>query len=196
MLRAVELADDSPMRSSPLSRFLQSVPVFNGLEGRSLESVVKVLRRHDFPPGTVICAEGELGRTMYVVEKGEVEVLRSTRDGRQVPIVRLGKSECFGEMALVELEARSATVAALTRTIAYSLNNHDLYRLFKADNFAFTIVLQNVCRLLSRRLRKADSRIAEFVGERAAPASAPAAPKRARRTAPRPAAKKARRTSR
>lgn len=182
------------MRSTSLTRFLKSVPIFSGLEGRSLESVVQVLRRHEFPPGTVICAEGELGRTMYVVEKGEVEVLRSTKAGRAVPIVKLGASECFGEMALVELEARSATVAALKKTVAYSLNNHDLYRLFKADNFAFTIVLQNVCRLLSRRLRKADSRIAEFLqaGEAAAPASKPAkrpaAPK-----ARRPATKKVRR---
>jgi CRP-like cAMP-binding protein len=148
-----------------LQRFLQSVPIFSGLEGRSMRSVIGVLRRVSFSPGQVICAEGELGRTLYVVEQGEVEVLRTNREGHAVPIVRLGRGECFGEMALVELEARSATVLSRSRCVTWSLNNFDLYRLFRTDNFAFVILLQNVCRLLSRRLRKADSRIAEFLSE-------------------------------
>jgi len=146
-----------------LQRFLQSVPLFNGLEGRSLRSVISVLKRVVFRAGEVVCAEGELGRTLYVMEQGEVEILRTNREGHPVPIVRLGRGECFGEMALVELEARSATVVAKSRTVAWSLNNFDLYKLFRTDNFAFVILLQNVCRLLSRRLRKADSRIAEFL---------------------------------
>lgn len=170
------------MNSNPkLRKFLQSVPVLAGLEGRSLESVIKVLKRQAFVPGAVICAEGEIGRTMFIVEQGEVEVLRTNQAGHPVPIVRLGRGECFGEMALVELEARSANVEARGRTVAYSLNNFDLYQLFREDNFAFTIVLQNVCRLLSRRLRKADSRIAEFVSER-----------QPRKANPKPIARKAR----
>jgi len=150
-----------------LRHFLQSVPVLAGLEGRSLDSVIRVLKRQTFAPKAIICAEGELGRTMYIVEAGEVEVLRTNKAGHPVPIVSLGRGECFGEMALVELEARSANVEARNRCTTYSLNNFDLYQLFKQDNFAFTIVLQNVCRLLSRRLRKADSRIAEFVSDAA-----------------------------
>ena len=166
-----------------LRHFLQSVPVLAGLEGRSLSSVVKVLKRQAFAAGAMICAEGELGRTMYVVESGEVEVQRTNRAGHPVPIVRLGRGECFGEMALVELEARSANVVARTRTTSYSLNNFDLYELFKQDTFAFTILLQNVCRLLSRRLRKADSRIAEFLTERSG--ERPRAAKPARRASAR-----------
>jgi CRP-like cAMP-binding protein len=165
-----------------LQRFLQSVPLFNGLEGRSMRSVITVLKRTAFSAGEVVCAEGELGRTLYVVEQGEVEVLRTNREGHPVPIVRLGRGECFGEMALVELEARSATVVAKTRTVAWSLNNLDLYKLFRSDNFAFVILLQNVCRLLSRRLRKADSRIAEFL-------SSPVRPSKPARRTTRPRAR-------
>jgi len=167
------------MHSSPkLHKFLHGVPVLAGLEGRSLNSVIQVLKRQVFAAGTLICAEGELGRTMYIVESGEVEILRATKAGARVPIVTLGASECFGEMALVELETRSADVQARTRCVTYSLNNFDLYHLFKQDNFAFTIVLQNVCRLMSRRLRKADSRIAEFLSQ--AKADVGAAPRSVR----------------
>ena len=45
----------------------------------------------------------------------------------------------------------------------YSLTNMDLYNLYREDNYAYVIILQNICRMLSRRLRKADSRIVEFI---------------------------------
>jgi CRP/FNR family transcriptional regulator, cyclic AMP receptor protein len=143
--------------------FLRSAPVFGGLEGRSLESVRVMLRPIAPPAGAVIFSHGELGRTMYLLARGEVEVHGRSTAGRPVPLVRLGPGECFGEMALVELQPRSATVVATRKSLLYSLNNLDLYRLFQNDNYAYVIVLQNICRLLSRRLRKADGRICDFL---------------------------------
>jgi len=151
-----------------LRTFLRSAPVFGGLEGRSLESVRAMLRPLQLPTGSVIFSDGELGRTMYLLANGEVEVRGRSAAGRHVPLVRLGPGECFGEMALVELQPRSATVVATRKSILYSLNNLDLYRLFQNDNYAYVIVLQNICRLLSRRLRKADGRICDFLDPAAA----------------------------
>jgi CRP/FNR family cyclic AMP-dependent transcriptional regulator len=157
--------------SSARKTFFRKVDVFSGLEGRSLESVLSVLREQTFPKGAVVFAEGELGRTMFVLQDGEVEVRRSNSAGRAVPIVRLGPGECFGEMALVELEPRSATVWVTKKARMWALTNLDLWKLFREDHYAYVIVLQNICRLVSRRLRKADSRISDFIsglgGERA-----------------------------
>lgn len=149
--------------SRQLRTFFRKVDVFSGLEGRSLDSVMRVLKQQVFPRGHVIFSEGELGRTMFVVQDGEVEIRRSSEDGTSVPIVRLGPGECVGEMALVEMEPRSATVVATQKTVVWSLTNLDLWKLFQEDNYAYVIVLQNICRLVSRRLRKADSRIANFL---------------------------------
>ena len=149
--------------------FLRSVPVFGGLEGDSLAHVVHTLEEREFRKGEYVFNEGELGRTMYVVREGEVEVLRRNEHGIRVPIVRLGPGECFGEMALVELQPRSGTVVATQKTVCYSLTNLDLYNLYREDNYAYVIVLQNICRMMSRRLRKADSRIVEFIDAITAP---------------------------
>ena len=112
---------------------------------------------------------------MYVLQNGEVEVQRESADGKSMPIVRLGPGETFGEMTLVELQPRSATVVATKPVKTLSLTNLDLYNLYRDDNYAYVIVLQNICRMLSRRLRKADGRICEFL------AAAPIAkPRRAR----------------
>jgi CRP-like cAMP-binding protein len=92
-----------------------------------------------------------------------VEVICSTSDGKQIPLVQLGPGECFGEMALVELQPRSATVRVRKRAKTFSLNNMDLWNLYREDNYAYVIVLQNICRILSHRLRTADSRISDFI---------------------------------
>jgi len=175
--------------------FLRSAPVFGGLEGRSLESVRSMLRPLQLSAGAVIFSDGELGRTMYLLARGEVEVRGRSAGGRSVPIVRLGPGECFGEMALVELQPRSATVVATKASVLYSLNNLDLYRLFQNDNYAYVIVLQNICRLLSRRLRKADGRICDFLDAVGAGGDRPVRPVKMT-GAPRPKAKAAKRGGR
>src|SRR5215472_10808169 len=161
-----------------LTRFFRSAPIFGGLEGRSLQRVASALEEHDFPAGSTIFHAGELGRTMYLLAQGEVEVIATSAEGKRIALVKLGPGECFGEMALIELQPRSATVRVRKKAKAYSLNNMDLYNLYREDNYAYVIVLQNICRILSRRLRKAGGRICNFV---AASAGRRAADKKSRR---------------
>jgi CRP-like cAMP-binding protein len=150
-------------RDSTVATFLRSVPVFHDLKGPSLDILFDFLEEQTWAPGDQIFSEGELGRTMYVIRDGEVEVARKSTRGNQVPIVRLGPGETFGEMTLVELQPRSATCLVKKKTTTYALTNLDLWNLYKSDNYAYIIILQNICRMLSRRLRKADSRIVEFL---------------------------------
>jgi len=153
--------------------FLRNVPIFGGLEGRSLERLVERLKEQWFEPGEVVFHEGELGRTLHVVREGEVDVVRRTLGEEEVLIGSLGPGETFGEMTLVELQPRSATVVARKRTRTYALTNMDLYNLYRDDNYAYVIVLQNICRMLSRRLRKADGRIADFLAAQGKPQEPP-----------------------
>jgi CRP-like cAMP-binding protein len=164
-----------------LVRFCRSLPIFGGLEGRSLNHVLHRLQEHNYASGATIFSKGEMGRTMYVLRQGEVDVLCRANNGQVMPLVRLGPGECFGEMALVELQPRSATILVRKKAKVFSLNNIDLYTLYREDNYAYVIVLQNICRMISRRLRKADSRIADFLAASGAPAGQRAPKGRKRR---------------
>lgn len=156
-------------RDSQLMAFLRSVPIFHDLRPASMEQVFELLDEQQWAPGATLFREGDAfgvhdsGRRMYVLREGEVEVLRRGKDGQDVGFLRLGPGETFGEMALVELQPRSATVIARKPSKTYSLTNLDLYTLFKVDPNAYVFVLQNICRMLSRRLRKADGRIVELL---------------------------------
>ncbi len=143
--------------------FLQSVSLFGGLETDSLARIQGMLVEERFPLGAVICREGEPGRAMYLLHTGEVEVRRANSTGEQIPLVRLGAGEFFGEMTLIEIQPRSATVIVTEPAILYSMTNLHLYQLYREDLNAYILVLQNISRQLSRRLRKADGRICELL---------------------------------
>ena len=143
---------------------------------------MSILKERSFRAGATIFNEGELGREMYVLREGEVEIQRESAAGKKMAIVRLGPGETFGEMTLVELQPRSATVVATKPVTALTLTNLDLYNLYRDDNYAYVIVLQNICRMLSRRLRKADGRICEFLAAASkGKAKAKAKPRRAKK---------------
>jgi CRP/FNR family transcriptional regulator, cyclic AMP receptor protein len=75
---------------------------------------------------------------------------------------RLAPGDFFGEMTLIEMQNRSATVVAETATVLYELTAGDLYSYYKADIAGYVLVILNINRELCRRLRRADNRIAEL----------------------------------
>lgn len=148
--------------SSPdLKAFLVSTPFFGGLSDASLDLLISMLMERCFDIGAIVVSEGEPGRSMYVVHTGELAVSKHGKAGREVCMARLGPGDFFGEMTLIEMQNRSATVAAESPTVLYELTARSLYSYYKADIHAYVMVMQNINRELCRRLRSADDRIAE-----------------------------------
>ena len=99
---------------------------------------------------------------MFIVHSGELVVNKLWESGRVIRMASLGPGDFFGEMTLIEMQNRSATVVAESPTELYELTARNLYTYYKADIYAYVIVMQNINRELCRRLRRADSRIAEL----------------------------------
>ncbi|MBP1096633.1 CRP-like cAMP-binding protein [Bradyrhizobium japonicum] len=119
-----------------------------------------------FEAGATVVAEGEPGRSMFIVRSGRLAVRKRATSGSVIPISILERGDFFGEMTLIEMQNRSATVVAESSTVLYELTAQKLYACYKADIHAYVIVLQNINRELCRRLRRADDRFAGHqVGE-------------------------------
>ena len=129
------------------------------LSTEELEFVADLSRPRRFNAGQVIFEEGELGDSLYVIGKGEVEVLRKDTSGAQKPIATLSAPQFFGEMSLVDKEYRSATVRAVgeVETLYLSAENLTTFRKQHRDGFTFLVV--NIARVLSGRLREANARL-------------------------------------
>ena len=149
--------------SSPdLKAFLLDTPFFGGLPDPSLDLLISMLVERRFDVGATVVAEGEPGRSMFVVHSGELAVSKLLDSGRIIQMSRLAPGDFFGEMTLIEMQNRSATVIAESPTVLYELAAGKLYACYKADIHAYVIIMQNISRELCRRLRRADNRIAEL----------------------------------
>jgi CRP-like cAMP-binding protein len=102
---------------------------------------------------------------MYIVHAGELAVSKLGKSGRVIRVAGLGPGDFFGEMTLLEMQNRSATVVAESPTVLYELTAQKLYAYYKADIHAYVLVMLNINRELCRRLRRADNRIAEMADE-------------------------------
>ena len=149
--------------SSPdLKAFLLATPFFGGLSDAGLDLLVSMLVERRVDAGATVVREGEPGRSMFIVHTGQLVVSRLLKSGRSLRMSDLAPGDFFGEMTLIEMQNRSATVVAESPTVLYELTARELYKCYKADIHAYVIVMQNINRELCRRLRRADNRIAEL----------------------------------
>lgn len=139
--------------------FLQSHALFGGLTDEELQCIIPLLEVRKFPRGCDIVTETETGRELYLLLEGRVEVIKICPNHPEKAPLRLAELESgdsFGEMHLIDIQSRSATVRTLEETTAYALSHHNIYHLHLEHPDIFTKLILNIARELSRRLRKMD----------------------------------------
>jgi CRP-like cAMP-binding protein len=114
-------------------------------------------------PGELLFREGDPAAAMYVVISGEVEVLKKSRSGHEARVAVLGPGDWFGEMSIVDIQPRSATVRALAACRLVCISTTELDALYRYDLRSYSILVMNLARELSRRLRVADGIVADLI---------------------------------
>jgi CRP-like cAMP-binding protein len=152
---------------------LQQMPIFGGIDESALRLLLEPVPSISVAAGQFFFRERDPAECMYVLQSGRVAVLKDWA-GRELLLRELGPGDCFGEMALLDLFPRSASVRALDDCVAMPLTPDHLYRLCKHDAEQFAMIQMNIGREMSRRLRDADEHLFRAtMGEpRAAPDTA------------------------
>lgn len=120
-----------------------------------------------YSAGEILVRQGEVGDCMFVLQEGEVEILKE-EDGKEAVVDILQPGEIFGEMAIIEKQVRSATVRALTPVRALTIDRKTFLRRVHEDP---TLAL-NILKTMSGRIRKLDAELALLKGETRAEADA------------------------
>ena len=95
----------------------------------------------------------DLGRSLFVIQKGRLKVVLMGSGGREVILSILGESDFFGEISLLDGKPRSATVIALQESRLYSLSHNAFLQYLKGHPQS----LLNILEVLCERLRRADA---------------------------------------
>src|SRR5688572_30996289 len=106
---------------------LQRMPIFGAIKAETLEVFLRHAVNVRIQAGDSFFREGDAADAMFVLERGRVSVVKRWKD-RDYPLGDLGAGDCFGEMALIDLFPRSASVVATEDCSAIRLTNVDLYR--------------------------------------------------------------------
>ena len=142
---------------------LREIGLFGALSDDVLDHVARTLRTTRVSAGDAVFREGDgAAREMYVVLEGEMEVTKRSRRGRDTRVAILGPGDWFGEMSVIDMQARSATVRALAPSHLIRISTEDMDALYRFDLKAYALIVLNIARDLSRRLRVTDGLLADF----------------------------------
>jgi type IV pilus assembly protein PilB len=130
--------------------FLQRIELFSLLSWEDCDAVVKRLKRRELPPNQPIVREGQPGSSMFFITSGKVEVRKKDpATNIDFLLTELGPGQCFGEMALLTNEPRSATVVTLEPTTVGTLEQQDFQDLL----LSHPQIGVSLTRILAGRLR-------------------------------------------
>lgn len=151
---------------------LRHIDLFAGLTEQQIARLVAACDRAHFPAGSVIVQEGAEGHCMYILIEGEVEISKTMTlrlspgevGQREKSLTRLkaGNNAFFGEMALVEGGERSATAVAARSCSILCMARDSFERLVAEDPSLGYLVLRNILKVLTLRLRRANEDIVKL----------------------------------
>lgn len=143
----------------PTAAELGKLPLFGGLAEDQLKVFAEAAAQREYAPGESVFLEAEVARELFVLATGALEVHKEARGG-PITLWKIRPGESFGEMSLIDMQPRSASVVATAPATAWCWS----YALFRerycADGKCYTLVVMNIARELSRRLRRADDLLA------------------------------------
>lgn len=135
--------------------------LFFGLSDTQMQMLLDVAEEKVFTAGETIFREGEMGDSIVIIVSGKAELIKKKKDGSEVVLTTCSKGAFFGEMTLINIEPRSATIRATEDTEVIFLKNTALGDIFQTERELFIVLLINMTRIISKRLRQANNKLME-----------------------------------
>jgi CRP-like cAMP-binding protein len=137
---------------------LQRMPIFGGIRADILQFLLALCPIVSVPRDEYFFRECDQADSMFVLETGKAAVLKFWR-GQNYLLRTLQEGDCFGEMAVMDLCPRSASVRAAEDCSAIRISAANLYQVYAQDLKQFALIQMNMGREVCRRLRESDNRL-------------------------------------
>jgi CRP-like cAMP-binding protein/biotin carboxyl carrier protein len=141
-----------------IARVLAKLPHFRDLLDSDREILARYAEVNSFPAGELIVREGETGRAVFFLDEGSVEVIHTSKSGKETTLAQL-QGDVFGEMAFLSSAPRSAGIRALEDTRVVSFTKEAFHELCLAHPALGLRVLENISKASSLHLRDVDRQL-------------------------------------
>ena len=134
---------------------LKYIPLFSELVDDDLRAISKVAVKQNFRKDNMVLIEEEVGSTMFIIMDGRVKISRISDEGREVILSIMSEGDFFGEMSILDGQARSANVITLEDSSILIIHREDFLRMMHD----YPQIAINLLKELAHRLRRSDSQI-------------------------------------
>ena len=125
---------------------------FPGILDSEAEEMITAGRVLTFPPDSILCQEGALEATFYIIMEGEVAVSKSINQSEERVLTKLNPGDFFGEMAIIHNAPRAATVTTINDTKVLEIPKEGFSKMLERSSSMSMAIVQQI----SRRLREND----------------------------------------
>jgi CRP-like cAMP-binding protein len=121
-----------------------------------IDAIFPLMQHNTYEAGQDLITEGEKNGRVFFIISGRVAVIKNG-----LVLMEFKEGDTVGEMEVLDMLPSAATVRALDNVEAVSFFNSALYEVYKQDIKAFAIIVMNLARDMSRRLRNMDDMVAQ-----------------------------------
>ena len=129
---------------------LKKVDLFSTISSKNLYHVSQITEEVEFLEGEIIFSEGDFGDYMLVIAKGIVRIHKGEKT-----IAEMGSGVCFGEMAILDGEPRSADATVIEDCILFKIKQRDFSQVLSIQND----VMMSIVKILTKRLRETTQKV-------------------------------------
>lgn len=140
--------------SASKHQLLHEISIFKDIDEKHLQSIQKMLIEKIFPKDAVVFEENDPPNALYIVLKGEIQLLKSVTGKKNVPVLSLGHGDFFGEMGLIEENAQSVKAVATADTVLLALSKENFYSVIKENPSISFNLLKTICHRVSQENKK------------------------------------------
>ncbi|MDR2048572.1 MAG: cyclic nucleotide-binding domain-containing protein [Treponema sp.] len=138
---------------------LQKYSLFGGLMEDQIKQILPLMERENYTSGENIIVEGEPNDRIRFILEGRVAVIK-----HGLELSEFAEGDVFGEMEVLDVMPSAATIRAISDTQVISISNKGLRNIYKIDVHSFSLIIMNLARDLSRRLRHMNDKVVEEAG--------------------------------
>ncbi|MCL2720458.1 MAG: cyclic nucleotide-binding domain-containing protein [Treponema sp.] len=133
---------------------LQKYSLFGGLLEEQIENIIPLMVQEEYAPNEMIITEGKSNDKVFFILNGQVVITK-----KDVELTRFSEGDAFGEMEVLDVMPAVASIKAISPVTLMSISNKALRVIYNLDVKTFSLIIMNLARDLSRRLRKMDEKL-------------------------------------
>jgi CRP/FNR family cyclic AMP-dependent transcriptional regulator len=146
---------------SAIANLVKGCPLFHEIYDNEVEAVLNDCLVASYSPGDVIIKQGEEGTDICVILAGKADI-SVDKDGNGQFIATIGKGDIFGEMVLINETKRTANITCTEKCDVLVMSFDNFYKFFSKNPSVFALMVLNVTRLITKRLKHSNSVIQDL----------------------------------